>query len=94
MNIHHVWIIVKILAILLFFSGIFIMIRFFMVPDTPVEIAIFIGNPAIVCGGFVLFYMLRVEYKIRKELKDDWTSFWDPWWDPSKEDDEPRGDER
>lgn len=94
MNIHHVWIIVKILAILLFFSGIFIMIRFFMVPDTPVEIAIFIGNPAIVCGAIVLFIMLRTEYKIRKRFKDDWTSFWDPWWDPSKEDDEPRGDER
>ncbi len=29
MNIHQVWIIVKILAMLLFFSGIFVMIRFF-----------------------------------------------------------------
>lgn len=91
MNIHQVWIIVKILAILLLFSGILVMIRFFMVPDSPLEIALFIGNPAIVCGAFLLFFMLRVEYKIRKDLKSDWLSFWDPWWDPGEDDNESKG---
>ena len=85
MNIHQVWITVKILAIFLLFSGVFVMIRFFMVPDTPLEIALFIGNPAIVCGAFLLFFMLRLEHRIRKDTKDDLISFWDPWWDPDED---------
>ena len=94
MNILQVWIFVKVLAILLFFTGIFVMIRFFMDPDTPLEIALYIGNPAIVCGAFLIFFMLRLEYKIKKELNDSWLSFWDPWWDPADDDNEPRGDDR
>lgn len=91
MNIHQVWIIVKILAMLLFFSGIFVMIRFFMVPGFPLEIALFIENPAIVCGAFLLFFMLGVEYRIKRELRDEWISFWDPWWDRGEDYNEPKG---
>ncbi len=64
MSIHQVWIIEKILAMLLFFSGIFVMIRFFM---------------------------LGVEYRIKRELRDEWISFWDPWWDRREDYNEPKG---
>lgn len=94
MNILHVWIIVKILAILLIISGVFVMVRFFMVPGTPLEIAIFIGNPAIVFGAFFLFFMLRVEYKMKKEHNDSWFSFWDFWWEPGQDDDERKGEDK
>ena len=58
MNILQVWIVMKILVILLFFSGLFGMIRFFMHPDMSV-ILMMISLSGVVGGIFLYSIIYR-----------------------------------
>ena len=80
MNILQVWIVMKILVILLFFSGLFGMIRFFMHPDMSV-ILMMISLSGVVGGIFLYSIIYRTESKLSDQAKELGINFWDPWQD-------------
>lgn len=78
MNSLQTWILIKVLVVLLFFSGLFGMVRFFMLPEKSF-IAMTIAGSALLGGICFLFVILRSERRMRKKHKDNSISFWDPW---------------
>ena len=80
MNFLQAWILIKVLVILLFFSGLFGVVRFFLHPDMS-TIALVISLTAFFSGSFSLFFILREEHKLSKNYKHLGINFWDPWQD-------------
>ena len=80
MNVLQTWILMKVLVILLFFSGLFGMVRLFILPDMS-YVAMVICMSAFFGGIFFLFYIFRAERRIRKNNKKSNLNFWDPWQD-------------
>ncbi len=80
MNVLQIWITMKILVILLFFSGLFGMIRLFMLPDLS-YVAMIIALSAFAGGTVFLFFILRAERRMGKKYKHLGINFWDPWQD-------------
>ena len=80
MNILQTWILMKVLVILIFFSGLFGMVRFFTYPDMS-YIAMIIALSAFSGGIFLLYFIFQAERRIRKKNKNVGLNFWDPWQD-------------
>ena len=80
MNFLQAWILMKVLIILLFFSGLFGIIRYFVHPDMS-HIAMVISVSACFTGGVMCFLIFRMERRLSKKYKDLDINFWDPWQD-------------
>ena len=80
MNILQTWILMKVLVILLFFSGLFGMVRFFTHPDMS-YVAMVLALSAFSGGIFMLYFILRAERRMSKKYKHLGINFWDPWQD-------------
>jgi hypothetical protein len=70
----------KVLVILLFFSGLFGMVRFFTHPDMS-YVAMVLALSAFSGGIFMLYFILRAERRMSKKYKHLGINFWDPWQD-------------
>ena len=68
MNILQTWILMKVLVILLFFSGLFGMVRFFTHPDMS-YVAMVLALSAFSGGIFMLYFILRAERRIEQEIQ-------------------------
>ena len=80
MNILQTWIIMKVLVLLLFFSGLFGMVRFFTQPDMS-YVAMVLALSAFSGGIFFLYFIFRAERRMRKKYKRLGINFWDLWQD-------------
>ena len=80
MNFLQSWILMKVLVILLFFSGLFGMMRFFIHSDMS-YVAMVISLSAFSGGIFMLLFIFRVERRLSKKYKHLGINFWDPWQD-------------
>lgn len=80
MNFLQSWILMKVLVILFFFSGLFGTIRFFVHPDMS-NVALIISLTAFFSGMFMLGFILRAERRLSRKYKHLGINFWDPWQD-------------
>ena len=80
MNFLQSWILIKVLVILFFFSGLFGTIRFFLHPDMS-SVALIISLTAFFSGLFTLGFIFREERRLSKKYKHLGINFWDPWQD-------------
>lgn len=80
MNFLQSWILMKVLVILILFSGLFGIIRYFVHPDMS-AVAMVISISAFLSGTVILGLILREEHRLSKKYKHLGINFWDPWQD-------------
>ena len=80
MNFLQSWILMKVLIILMLFSGLFGIIRYFVHPDMS-AVALIISTTAFFSGVFILGFILREERRLSEKYKHLGINFWDPWQD-------------
>ena len=84
MNFLQTWILMKVLVILLFFSGLFGIVRFLVHPDMSF-LGMVISLTALFIGSWMIIFILRAERRLSKKYKHLGINFWDPWQDVGDE---------